>query len=93
MSPREKQAPLKAAFVFLGPLTSVPSASAGGTFFLSRHIKEASGARINAFVYNAHSQIRTNNGYVKMTESGSAYTGFYSKINKFFQSFASKRVY
>jgi hypothetical protein len=33
MSPREKQAPLKAAFVFLGPLTSVPSASAGGTFF------------------------------------------------------------
>ena len=62
-------------------------------FFLSRHIKEASGARINAFVYNAHSQIRTNNGYVKMTESGSAYTGFYSKINKFFQSFASKRVY
>ena len=39
--------------------------------------------------YNTESShIRLNNAYVKMTESGSAYTCFYSKINKFFQSFA-----
>jgi hypothetical protein len=29
MSPREKQAPLKAAFVFLGPLTSILPVQAG----------------------------------------------------------------
>ncbi len=60
MSPKEKQAPLKAAFLF---------------------------------VNTAYSQMRINNGYVKMTENESTYTRFYSKINKFFQNFASKRVY
>ena len=43
--------------------------------------------------YLMNSYMRTNNGYVKMTENESAYSSFCCKVGEFFRNFTRKTLY